>query len=219
MLKLGVKVSTSHGRSHHFGPYVATQTMQRDEERIYHWVRVNTGRPSKITGIFVDALTYELQQQIFDLGVTEEYEPGNGESFEAPCLTNVRHSFPVIDILKSAPRSAIMQSTASLDNISNLQVRRVGPRCMGLRILHGDGNIEILGQWDPADVTSISSIYDISEGPLAGLSFQATPIDKYDSYISNITPTVQNSPVAPRTPTVPFTQDFAYKGDGQVRNT
>lgn len=216
---MSFKVSTNRGRSHHFGPYYATQRTRRGYEEFPQWTQVSSGRPSKITGIIVDALTYNIQQDVFDMGVTEEYEPDHGELLEAPSPTAVRHGFPDIPIVRIELRSTVMQSTATLDDISNLQVRKVGLRCMGLRILHGDGTIEILGQWDPADPTSISTLYDVSEGPLAGLTFQTTPVDKLDSYMSDITPILQNSRVAPQTTASPFTQDFACKRDGQVRNS
>jgi hypothetical protein len=220
MLRMSVvKVTTNRGRSHHFGPYYATQRPSPGYEHFPQWTQVTRSGSTKITGIFFDALAYEIQQEFYDIGVIEEDEPGHRASLDAPSLTTVRYGFPNIRIVQDELRHRVMQSTATLDDISHLQVRRVGPRCMGLRISHGDGTIEILGQWDPADLTSISTLYDVSEGPLYGLTFQTTPTRRYFSYMIEITPIVQNSRLSPRTTASPFTQDFACEKNGQVRNS
>lgn len=162
-------------------------------------------------------MTYEIEKNISDVGVTEECEHQEPPLTENHPLALARHGFPTISIKWSHPYRTIMHSMAKLDDICNLQVRKAGPRCLGLRIVHGDGTIEILGQWDPLDPASISTIYDISEGTLAGLSFQTTPTSRCDRYMSEITPIMQTRPVTHQPTTSPLRQEFLCDGNGQVR--
>lgn len=77
-------------------------------------------------------------------------------------------------------------STASLNNIATIHVRKKNVPskrksvscCVGLRIVHHDSSIDILGRWDPRDKSSISKLYDASEGFLTRLSFHLTGFTK-----------------------------------------
>jgi hypothetical protein len=91
-------------------------------------------------------------------------------------------------------------STASLNNIATIHVRKKpvlsrtlrGSWCVGLRIVHHDSSIDILGRWDPRDKSSISRIYDTTKGFLTRLSFHLTTFTKA-TFVENITIEVKDT--------------------------
>lgn len=92
-------------------------------------------------------------------------------------------------------------STASLNNITTLHMRMRTIRtptawvcgCAGLRIVHLDSSVEILGRWDPRDKQSISKLYDSSEGMLKTVTFHLARIER-ETHVENITVEVTNNP-------------------------
>jgi len=56
-------------------------------------------------------------------------------------------------------------------NIAKIDARKCGDRCIGLWIEHSDGNVEILGQWDPSNSFEILGTYQTSQGALRRLTF------------------------------------------------
>lgn len=193
-----------------------TQPGSREFRKNHHWTRVNTGRPSKITGIILDAATYQEQRELYDLGVTEEYESDDNGERKPSLLAVELPGLSPLPVGQFETEGGFFLSTAILDNISNLQVRRAGHRCLGLRVHHTDGKTEILGQWEPEDVTSISKVYDMSDGPLTSLTFHTTGIDDSLSRVSDITANVEGlrNSWSPTTP-IPFRSQKFLCGYGR----
>lgn len=50
-------------------------------------------------------------------------------------------------------------SKANLCNFKTLKLQRIGPRCTGLLIHRLDDSIDILGQWDPSRVDTITTLH------------------------------------------------------------
>lgn len=62
-------------------------------------------------------------------------------------------------------------TVGSFRNVRKLQTRRTGPRLTGMSISHYDGSVDILGQWDYSRDSSISEIYDESDGNFTSITF------------------------------------------------
>lgn len=62
-------------------------------------------------------------------------------------------------------------SIGNLHRIQSLRVRRVGPRFTGMSIYHDDGSVDVLGQWDFSQSSTISEIYSWSNGVLTSIAF------------------------------------------------
>jgi hypothetical protein len=90
---------------------------------------------------------------------------------------SVQEDLPKIPITWNEPTIKIFISTGlflsigTLRAIRRLNVRRVGKRCVGLWIQYTNGGVEILGQWDPSQYSSISEIYSDTKGNIASVSF------------------------------------------------
>lgn len=90
-------------------------------------------------------------------------------------------------------------TAGSLDNVANLRCQTRPfpngdcPRVMGLQIVHEDGLIETLGQWNPDDIGTIQEFYSSTDhGPLRGLRLT---LNEKPLYILGIT----TGPEAPGT--------------------
>lgn len=68
-------------------------------------------------------------------------------------------------------RASALLSSASLSDIVQLQVREKHGQCVGMHLLYSDSTVETLGQWDPIDKTSASTIYDAADGILMRLIY------------------------------------------------
>ncbi len=78
-------------------------------------------------------------------------------------------------------------TTATLSNVKQLCIRKVGDWCSGLCVRHDDGSVEVLGRWDPSDGNAIVNIYDSSrDGPLTTLHFRYSKDNIYKSQIIDI---------------------------------
>lgn len=62
-------------------------------------------------------------------------------------------------------------SETHLRNVRSLEVQRRGERCIGLKITRDDGQVEVLGQWNPSAVDSIAIIHSGQQPSLRTLSF------------------------------------------------
>lgn len=154
---------------------------------------------------------------LLDFGVTEESEAGSIEdpNSSAPALETIRRPR---NPMYPGMNDGLYLSTASLDDISSLQVRKDSHRCLGLRVLHGNGRVEILGQWDPCDTALQSTIFRSSEdGSLEGLVFHMTPKPHSNNfrYVHDITPITQ-SWGGPRWRRDSLVRSFTCRNDGQV---
>lgn len=67
--------------------------------------------------------------------------------------------------------TSVVFSSASLAGVRKLHLRTVDHRCVGLCVHHLDESMDFLGQWDPSDISSITTIYDSLSGPLELISF------------------------------------------------
>lgn len=99
----------------------------------------------------------------------------------------------------SPGESGYILSTASLNDVSSLRIRRHNGRCIGLFLRYNDSASEALGQWDPLDQDSISQLYDATDGILMRLNFH-TASEVYNDFgwtrliIKNITVEVTDNP-------------------------
>jgi hypothetical protein len=90
----------------------------------------------------------------------------------------------------------------SLDNVARLRSQRVlipdkdHDRILGLQIIHHDGSIDTLGQWDPDKIDSTTEFYNFEHhGPLRCLDITACEVP---SYITGITTNIGPSDGVPR---------------------
>ena len=63
---------------------------------------------------------------------------------------------------------------------------RKGAHYSGLRILHLDNSVGILGRWDVLQRSSISTIYDSLDGPFLSLSFLFSESEKTKPQVVDI---------------------------------
>ena len=156
-------LGTSAGRSAHFGPQILLRPWLSDGMLRHRWEPVSVwDGPTKITGILIEALG--------------EWHPGGHRSFgvvQEPLASSndpnamLRPTLPEFDVLSTGPgdhfdfRESFF-SMASLCDVVGIQTRMMGDRVVGMRIVHGDGGSEYLGSWDPVDMPSIRTIYDVS---------------------------------------------------------
>lgn len=187
---LRLQVTTNFGRVQHFGSYSFSY-----QRKLSHsaWIRLSTGRSAKIHGLvmdvrhciragYINSMLGVSQDALLSQGLDEEMQPpllpvhARGPTLPSPAFTHY--------LQKRKKRYGF--STASLDSIAALYVRKktVLSRtqsvdwCVGLRVVHHDSSVEILGRWDPRDKSSISKLYDTSEGFLTRLSFHLTTFTK-----------------------------------------
>lgn len=85
---------------------------------------------------------------------------------------------PRVPVALTRPRigaeyTGLFFSVASLSQVQNLQVRRVGASCRGLAVYHYNGSVEILGQWDYDETSDIFEIYTRAEGALLCINFHS----------------------------------------------
>jgi len=63
--------------------------------------------------------------------------------------------------------------------------RTIGPRLTGISIFHDNGSIDVLGQWDETEDSSISDIYTNNSGVLTSVTFLIIG-ESRASYISRL---------------------------------
>ena len=133
----------------------------------------------RITGLIFDPLTiYRSCLQSIGVSVRPAAGPLVGSApTEKPLVSDERTD----DFISECPSTYLTRAT--LANVAKLQVRKVGRRCDGLCIHHGNGLVEVLGKWDPSDGNAIIDIYERSEGPLTTLTFV---YDKSEPRIADI---------------------------------
>lgn len=141
----------------------------------------------KITGILVDPYGHLNMHGYHNFGIVdepvhhllrtaEERVPTRAPTEKLPKDEN-RH-FPLYRL-----------TTGSLHDVTGMEVRRHGNRCLGLRILHPNGQDDCLGSWDPLDTSSITTIYESHQGPLTALRFHMAEGECH--FVSGITPCVK----------------------------
>lgn len=125
----------------------------------------------RIIGAFIDPSTSE-PKSFTTIGVTTEPLP----SSESPVrqqrpmavsqfVNTDRHSFQGRNC-----RTAFMTKAHLLD-VEVLKLQRVRGRCVGMFIGRRNGTVDILGQWDPANVDATSTLYERCQGSLNTLTF------------------------------------------------
>jgi hypothetical protein len=109
-------------------------------------------------------------------------DPRNEDTLKEDLHTMVsfprRVAPPAGDLLSSPLASNNMfVSKASLEGVVCLRTQKSYGRCIGLYVEHGNGTIEVLGQWDPAD-----KIYELWEdrsgGKLDAVTFVLSDLDR-----------------------------------------
>lgn len=165
---------TSHGRTKHFAPF--EDSRQEVDAVRRQWIRVSGEQVAPIVGIFIDLVNYNSDSFWNVIGFTrngEHHRYDKNDPAKVPAIPEVyaataRAPKP---FQASHGESRFILWTASLNNISSLQIRRREGRCMGLLIRYRNATAETLGQWDPFDQGSISQLYDASDGILMRINF------------------------------------------------
>jgi len=184
------------GRTCHFGPHHMVRlafdlmTLPCAWERVGFW-----NGPTKITGILVDAYNELAAEGYYNLGLVEEPVKFSNDPAMLPRPT--LEVFEREDYKRSSLRRL---TTGSTYDVVSLRLRRVGRRCLGLRIVHSSGLDDFLGSWDPHDTTSVSTLYDSTEGPLIALIFQMAKGQNGRHYVSDIIACTDSVPLHPQTP-------------------
>jgi hypothetical protein len=169
---------TSHRRTCIFGPHVPRVCSQL---RHYAWTNLSKYPGSEVTGIFYDALLVSSRNQITTIGITQVAKPNNGLIVEDIPRIPIPYRMP------SMPGTVSMSSFISIGTFSKVQrleVYRLGARCAGISIWHDKDTIEVLGQWDPTQPSTISEIYNCHKGPLTSISFRFSISKPYIEDIS-----------------------------------
>lgn len=141
-------------------------------------------RAAKLTGILVDAYTDLDPQGYHNFSVVEEpltSLPGSLDD-QTPTMEPIER----VPIEEGVYLPLYRLTTGSLHDVTRLVVRRHGKRCLGLQILHSNEMDDILGSWDPLDTSSMTTLYESRQGPLATLKFHLTD-GEYEPYVNNIT--------------------------------
>lgn len=197
------------GRFQYFGAYKLSE--QIDISSWWGdsaWVNLSMGRPAKIHGLAFDVPRYSCNwKTIYGFGVCQDasFLPASNEADKPPPLP-IHAKGPTLPsqnftnyLRRNKTRYGL--STASLNDVSAIYVRKkmikfpTGRVCryVGLQIIHFDSGVEILGQWDPRDKKSISTLYDSREGVLKTLAFHLADIQS-DTYVESIIAGVTDSP-------------------------
>lgn len=157
-------LGTSAGRSAHFGPQILLRPWRSSAMLQYGWEAISswTG-PTKITGLLVEALGEWHDGGHRSFGVVQErLESSNDEWWlTRPSVLGINVESP--DPGEHFDYQETFRSTGSLNDVKCIQIRRKADRCVGMRIVHDTGLDDFLGSWDPADVSSISTIYDSAQ--------------------------------------------------------
>lgn len=127
---------------------------------------------AKITGILVGAFQHLDEHGYHNFGVAEEplrHVPDASEE-RVPTLEPVEMTPMSNGLYYPLHRLTI----GSLCNVTGLEVRRHGNRCLGLRILHANEREDCLGSWDPLDTHSMTTLYSSHQGPLTAVLFHLT---------------------------------------------
>ncbi|KAG6364114.1 hypothetical protein INS49_005712 [Diaporthe citri] len=208
-IALRIQLGTNLGRVQHFGAHqIPEQVDIANKLDAPKWVRLSMERPAKIHGLAFDVPEYtRYMKTICGFGVAQDacLESDSDETNKPPLLPiHARGpTLPTPEFINYLRRekTGYGLSTASLNNIKTLHVRKKMIQtptglvcgCVGLRVLHLDSSIEILGRWDPRDKHSISKLYDSSEGILKTLTFHMAKIER-EMHVENVTVGVTDNP-------------------------
>ncbi len=140
-----------------------------------------------ITGLFVSLTPIKFRHFGVELQPDSAMFPARQES-ELTILCPRRWSYYFKREIEA------FRSVASLSRIARVRVRRVGPRCVGICLHHHDGSLDVLGQWDPSDVSSIGDIYNSNAGgDLTAMTFHMSGPGK-ESFVEDISIGVHPGP-------------------------
>ncbi|KAH9216127.1 hypothetical protein DL95DRAFT_460419 [Leptodontidium sp. 2 PMI_412] len=168
-------VTTSLHQTCTFGPCLEFTPVQDWQ---YTWTRLDDNPELEIEGIFFDALSLGRARRIANIGLATR----RGKMIR-PGKANV----PRVPVALTRPRigaeyTGLFFSVASLSQVQNLQVRRVGASCRGLAVYHYNGSVEILGQWDYYETSDIFEIYTRAEGALLCINFYSAGLTLASSF-------------------------------------
>lgn len=210
---------TNFGRVQHFGCHVVSDQFEIvDYVEEARWLCLSNQGQGKVHGLAFEVPEYTRQTDtVSGIGVTQDIS-SSLESMEGPKDEPPRYPIHArgptlpsppftVYLARIKPRTGYGFSTASMDNIATLHVwkkkmpYRTGETygCYGLRILHRDSTVEILGRWDPRDQQCISKIYDASEGALMTISFHLEPSGPA-AFVEGITLEVTDNPLGYKSP-------------------
>lgn len=184
------KVTTSHGRSHHFAPFIRTTQLVTPTSR--RWIRLSGEHAAPIVGIFIDAVVYFGLRHCGIVGFTQDGQhQGVTNSADVSTLPEIYSNALQRGMVPPGVLSSHL-TTASLSNISSLRVRRCGAKILGLFIRYSDSSVATLGQWDPLGKGSVSELYKAADGFLMRLHFH-TVTDRGKT-VQDITVDVTDNP-------------------------
>jgi hypothetical protein len=160
---------TNLGRTGYFCPirYPGALTA----EHCSHWTPISKDLTTPIIGIFHDPLTVSDIGDIMTLGLTKENIDSEPAALQALCLPRIPRAGQEVPLSILHADEACFVSMASFKDVIKVDVLKRNERCLGLRILHNDEMVEILGQWDPSDNSQISEMYSSSQGLLQSVYF------------------------------------------------
>lgn len=185
-------MATNFGRVYHFGAYPFSHQSNFATSHS-EWVRLSAGRSAKIHGLIINIPNCNWAGHISPMfGVSQDALPSQelDEKLQPPLLpVHIRGPTlpsPAFTYYLRTREKPYGFSTASLNNIATIHIRKktVSSKtkiirwCVGMRIVHNDLSIDILGRWDPRDKSAILRIYDANEGFLTKLSFHLTTLAK-----------------------------------------
>ncbi|KAB5516966.1 hypothetical protein GE09DRAFT_1262879 [Coniochaeta sp. 2T2.1] len=173
-----------------------------DSPCLANWHCLSTKSPTGITGLIFDAVTYRLDRVFRDIGVTEDrsmrgvptsrarhYPEFERLPYRTDQLGYEEYILPDLDDEQDVDfdiPEGDYHTSWSLDLVAKLRSRRVRmansdqQRVIGLQVVHQNGIVETLGQWDPQDADSIVEFYDVEEqGPLQYLDITANESPPY----------------------------------------
>ena len=116
-------------------------------------------------GIFYDALSIRRCARITNFGISRKLNHERSLLVSNPPRIAVAHHRPRMG---EDEITGVYFSKGHINHVIELRVQRVGPRVKGMSIYHDDGSIDVLGQWDHIQS---SSIYDRSRGILTSIAF------------------------------------------------
>ncbi|CAH0053966.1 unnamed protein product [Clonostachys solani] len=148
---------TSKGRTLLYAPSSMVYVRER---RLSKFTDVS---PGFVSSIFIDRSDAGKVGE-YSIGVTlQPQEPSGDKAIQRVANCPVFDHIDPQSFMKQQA-SYVFLSKANLLQLKLLQLQKLGDRCRGLLIHRLDDSIDILGQWDPALASTISTLYHTENG-------------------------------------------------------
>lgn len=170
-----MKIGTSSGRFCFFGPGL----IALDDD---YWSTVTGVGSGAVTGIFADAMSFN-RTRLQSIGTSvDRTDNPRALPTDQPRIPMP----PEVSSMYEYSGTTVFFSSASLVGVRKLHLRTVKHRCVGLCIHYLDESMDFLGQWDPSDISSITTIYDSLGGPLEMISFLISNPQPWKTRVVNV---------------------------------